>query len=126
MLQKTPSYRGQNKEKLKEYLEKIENIFQKEINYIDETEIQAYTPRGEKNHDSISEKEYRRINIVATKRNYAIAENYHMILIFLLPYSSELNLTEHEWANMKRWLKYHLHGFDTFWQGLLILYKNHF
>ena len=48
------------------------------------------------------------------KRLYAIAEKYHMILIFLPPYSPELNPIEKEWANLKRWLKYNLHRFETF------------
>lgn len=47
------------------------------------------------------------------KKLYAIAETHHMILIFLPPYSPELNPIEKEWANLKRWLKYHLHRFDT-------------
>jgi len=57
------------------------------------------------------------------KRLYAIAEKHHMILIFLPPYSPELNPIEHEWANMKRWLKYHLHRFDTLDDAISYYFK---
>ena len=176
---KTSYYKEQNKEKVKEYLEKIENIPQEKINYVDECGIQgflhreyAYAPRGEKVYDSVSGKKYRRTNIVAAKRGkeiiapwqydcsmnamlfeewfeqklipelseysvivmdnasfhrkkrlYAIAEKHHMILIFLPPYSPELNPIEHEWANMKRWLKYNLHRFDTLDDAISYYFK---
>ncbi len=42
-----------------------------------------------------------------------IAEKYHMTLIYLPPYSPELNPIEKEWANFKHWLKFHLHLFAT-------------
>ena len=76
---KTPFYKEQNKEKVKEYLEKIENIPQESINYVDESGIQgflhreyAYAPRGEKVYDSVSGKKYKRTNIVAAKRGKEI------------------------------------------------------
>ena len=40
-----------------------------------------------------------------------IAEKHHMLLIFLPPYSLELNPIEKEWANLKKWLKYNQHLF---------------
>ena len=42
---KTSYYKEQNKEKVKEYLEKIENISQESINYVDESEIQGFLYR---------------------------------------------------------------------------------
>ncbi len=41
-----------------------------------------------------------------------IAEEHHMLLIFLPPYSPELNPIEKEWANLKKWLKYNQHFFS--------------
>ena len=57
------------------------------------------------------------------KRLHAIAEDYHMTLIFLPPYSPELNPIEKEWANLKRWLKYNLHQFDTLDDAILYYFK---
>ena len=47
------------------------------------------------------------------KKLLAIAQNHHMKLIFLPPYSPELNPIEKEWANLKRWLKLNLHCFES-------------
>ena len=82
---KTLSYKEQDKEKVKEYLEKIENIHQEEINYIDETGIQnflhreyAYAPRGEKVYDNVSRKKFKRTNIVAAKEEIKSLHLYSM------------------------------------------------
>lgn len=47
------------------------------------------------------------------KRLYEIAQNHQMILIFLPPYSPELNPIEKEWANLKQWLASHLRLFSN-------------
>ncbi|MDE7093547.1 MAG: transposase [Oscillospiraceae bacterium] len=44
---------------------------------------------------------------------FKIASQYHRNLIFLPPYSPELNPIEHFWANFKQWLKKHIHEFDS-------------
>ena len=47
------------------------------------------------------------------KKLFEIAEEYHRKLIFLPPYSPELNPIEHFWAEIKRWLKKHLQEFNS-------------
>jgi len=42
-----------------------------------------------------------------------IAENNNMTLIFLPPYSPELNPIEKLWANMKKFLRNFLHNFSS-------------
>ena len=44
---------------------------------------------------------------------FKIAAQYHRKLIFLPPYSPELNPIEHFWANFKQWLKNHIQEFDS-------------
>ena len=163
------TYKEQDEEKVAEYLEKIENIEEEDIVYVDETGIQQYlhreyawAPRGEKVQDVISGRRFKRMNIVAAKQGdtilaplqytcsmtgdffefwfetsllselpehavvvmdnasfhrkkklNAIAQAHQITLIFLPPYSPELNPIEKEWANLKRWLKFHLHLFTT-------------
>ena len=46
-----------------------------------------------------------------------------MTLIFLPPYSPELNPIEKEWANLKRWLKYNLRQFDTLDDAISYYFK---
>jgi transposase len=41
-----------------------------------------------------------------------IAERHGVIVIFLPPYSPELNPIEHSWANFKHWLKHNAHRFS--------------
>lgn len=43
---------------------------------------------------------------------FQIAEKHHITLIFLPPYSPELNPIEKFWANLKYWLKMNAHHFD--------------
>ena len=45
------------------------------------------------------------------KKLFEIAEAYHRKLIFLPPYSPELNPIEHFWAKLKQWLKLHIKEF---------------
>ena len=47
------------------------------------------------------------------KKLNTIAQTHQITLIFLPPYSPELNRIEKEWAKLKRWLKFHLHLFAT-------------
>ena len=69
---KTTSYKEQDPEKVKKYLEETENIPEDEIVYVDETGIDTclyreygYAPRGEKVQTKISGKKFQRTNIVA-------------------------------------------------------------
>lgn len=47
-----------------------------------------------------------------------IAEEYGFRVIFLPPYSPDLNPIEMKWANIKRRLRLHMHNFATFWDAL--------
>ncbi len=47
------------------------------------------------------------------KQLYEIAGNNNITLIFLQPYSSELNPIENVWANMKKFLRNFLHNFSS-------------
>jgi transposase len=43
-----------------------------------------------------------------------IAERYGIFVLFLPPYSPELNPIEHSWANFKEWLRYNGHRFPCY------------
>lgn len=47
------------------------------------------------------------------KKLNTIAQKHQFTLIFLPPYSPELNRIEKEWANLKRWLNFNLHLFSS-------------
>lgn len=47
-----------------------------------------------------------------------IAKECGLTVIFLPKYSPDLNKIEKYWANIKNWLRLHLHKFDSFWAGL--------
>ena len=50
---------------------------------------------------------------------FDIAEDYGFKVIFLPPYSPDLNKPiENFWANVKRRLRLHMHMFSTFWDAL--------
>ena len=49
---------------------------------------------------------------------YDIAQEYGFKVIFLPPYSPDLNPIEKFWANVKRRLRLHMHMYDTFWDAL--------
>jgi Transposase and inactivated derivatives len=49
---------------------------------------------------------------------YDIADEYGFKVIFLPPYSPDLNPIEKFWANVKRRLRLHIHLFDTFGDAL--------
>ena len=49
---------------------------------------------------------------------YDIADEYGFKVIFLPPYSPDLNPIEKFWANVKSRLRLHIHKFDTFWDAL--------
>lgn len=48
------------------------------------------------------------------KQLRTIAEAHHCRIVFLPPYSPELNPIEKDWANLKQWLKFHHRQFTTF------------
>ena len=54
---------------------------------------------------------------------YDIADEYGFKVIFLPPYSPDLNPIEKFWANVKRRLRLHMHKFDTFWEALSHAFK---
>ena len=166
---KTLHYKEQDKEKVKEYHEKIKDIPKEKIAYIDETGIDkclyreyGYALRGQKVYDKISGKKFQRTNIVAAKlgdkiiapmqysgttdaplfehwfeqwllpclpedtvivmdnasfhkkeKLFKIADKHHRKLIFLPPYSPELNPIENFWAVLKHWLKMHIREFNS-------------
>ena len=71
---KTLRYKEQDKEKVKEYHEKIKDIPKEKIAFIDETGIDkclyreyGYALRGQKVYDKISGKKFQRTSIVAAK-----------------------------------------------------------
>jgi transposase len=49
---------------------------------------------------------------------YDIADEYGFRVIFLPPYSPDLNPIEKFWANVKRRLSLHMHEFHSFWDAL--------
>ena len=154
---KTTRYHEQDAEKVREYLEKIKDIPQEKIIYIDETGIDKFlyrkyarAPKGEKIYEKVRGNKFERTSIVAAqakneilaplqykgmmhsqffeawfekhlipklaqgsvivmdnasfyrkKRLYELAEQYDVKIIFLPPYSPELNPIEHFW----HWLK---------------------
>ena len=154
---KTTRYYEQDAEKVKKYLEKIKDIPQEKIIYIDETGIDTFlyrkyarAPKGKKIYEKVRGNKFERTSIVAAqagnkiiaplqykgmmhslffeawfekhlipelaqgtvivmdnasfhrkKRLYELAEQYNVKIIFLPPYSPELNPIEHFW----HWLK---------------------
>jgi len=52
-------------------------------------------------------------------RIYDIADEHGFAVMFLPKYSPDLNPIELYWANIKNWLRLHLHKFDSFWEGLV-------
>ena len=54
---------------------------------------------------------------------YDIATEYKFKVIFLPPYSPDLNPIEKFWANVKRRLRLHMHKFDNFWEAVSHAFK---
>lgn len=161
MKKKTLSYQEQSPEKVKEYNEKIKNIPEEKIAYVDETGVDSYlyreygySPRGQKVYDKISGKKFQRTNIIAAKvgneiiapmqynskmdsalfemwfekclllylekgktivmdnasfhrkkQLFKICEKFDYNLIFLPPYSPQLNPIEKCWHILKHRIK---------------------
>ena len=47
-----------------------------------------------------------------------IASRYHVLVLFLPPYSPDYNPIEKLWANMKRWLRKNMRYYDSFEDAL--------
>ena len=47
-----------------------------------------------------------------------IASHYHVLVLFLPPYSPDYNPIENLWANMKRWLRENMRCYDSFEDAL--------
>ena len=54
---------------------------------------------------------------------YDIADEYGFKVIFLPPYSPDLNPIEKFWANVKRRLRLHMYKFASFWEALHHAFK---
>ena len=167
---KTTRYYEQEPQKVKEYLEKIKDISQEKIIYVDETGIDKFlyrkyarALRGKKIFERVKGNKFQRTNIVAAqignkilaplqykgmmhsqffeawferhlipeleqgavivmdnasfhrkKRLHEIAEQYKVKIIFLPPYSPELNPIENFW----HWLKKKICDLLTFSKNL--------
>jgi transposase len=48
-----------------------------------------------------------------------IAEIYGFNVLFIAKYSPDLNLIEKKWANVKNWLRRHMHKYGSFWDALV-------
>jgi transposase len=58
-----------------------------------------------------------------SKKVEKMLENVGCRLIFLPPYSPDLNPIEHFWANFKRWLKNHISTYDTLWDAIVAFFS---
>ena len=52
-----------------------------------------------------------------------IADEHGFMVVFLPKYSPDFNKIEKSWANVKNWLRLHLHMFDNFWDALIHAFK---
>jgi len=50
---------------------------------------------------------------------FDIAEEFGFTVIFIPKYSPDLNPIEKYWANIKNWLRLHIHKFDSFWDAFV-------
>ena len=53
-----------------------------------------------------------------SEKTKSLIESASCTLIFLPPYSPDLNPIEKFWANMKRWIKHQISRFDTLYDAL--------
>ena len=58
-----------------------------------------------------------------SKKTQELIESVGCSLIFLPPYSPDLNPIEKFWANMKRWIKNHISEFTELYSALLHFFK---
>ena len=56
------------------------------------------------------------------ERIQAIVDECGFSVIFLPKYSPDLNPIETYWANIKNWLRFHLHKFNSFWDGFVMAF----
>ena len=52
-----------------------------------------------------------------------IADEHGFRAVFLPKYSPDFNKIEKAWANVKNWLRLHLHNFDTLWHAFVHAFK---
>ena len=50
---------------------------------------------------------------------FEIAEMYGFSVLLLPEYSPDLNPIEKKWANVKNWLRRHMHVYGCFWDALI-------
>lgn len=58
-----------------------------------------------------------------SKKTKELIESVGCKVIFLPPYSPDLNPIEKFWANMKRWIKDNIHTFDNLYDALIQLFS---
>jgi transposase len=58
-----------------------------------------------------------------SKKTKELIESVDCRVIFLPPYSPEFNPIEKFWANMKRWIKSKITGFDILYEALEFFFK---
>ena len=104
-------YKEQSPEKVAEYLERMKDIRKEKIVYVDESGIDgylyrehAYAPRGEFEQWLLSYLPEDTVIVMdhasfhKKGKLFEIAKEHHRKLIFLPPYSPELNPIEHFWS----------------------------
>ncbi len=59
-----------------------------------------------------------------TQKTKKLIKSVKCRLVFLPPYSPDLNPIEKFWANMKRWIKQNMPLFDKLYDALVVFFKN--
>jgi transposase len=58
-----------------------------------------------------------------SRKTEELIESVGCKIIFLPPYSPDLNPIENFWANMKRWIKSNIHTFDKLYDAIAYFFK---